>query len=215
MNNLRTNNFGISGLRNYGVHEMNLLLLISFNCRATETPITILTFDELDQHAKIKDFSQFDSSYFEKLIQMTWIDRTTTSRYCYPLINKIEVNLKKKNVHFFINPLLLNDVIEISDDFSSTDIEFFLSIKSSYAKVAYILTKKMDNSKNYTISMQEFKNLLSIPIKYKMSDIDKKVFSPISDHLSLYYHSVQIEKINERRGNIIGSLKFNFRREVA
>ena len=215
MNNLRTNNFGISGLRNYSINEMNLLLLISFSCKCTGTPIATLTFDELDQHAKIKDFSRFNSSYFEKLIQMTWIDETTSSIYCYPLINKIEVNLEKKKVNFFISLLLLNDIIEISDHFSSCDVDFFLALKSGYAKIAYILTKKMDGSKNYTISMQEFKKLLSIPIKYKMSDIDKKVFSQISDQLSLYYPSFQIEKINEKNRNAVGSLKFKFRRDVA
>lgn len=215
LNNLSINNFGISGLRKYGVNEMNLLLLISFRCRSTRKPIATLTFNELEQHVKIKNFSQFTSSYFEKLIQMTWTKEKDLSIYCYLLFNKFEINLEQETVAFYINTEIEAEIIEISDSFSLYDLEFFLNIKSSYAKVAYILTKKMDRLDNYTISMQDFKMLLNIPSKYRMSDIDKKVFSPILENLSIYYPEFQIEKISGKKKNSVGLLKFNFIEEAA
>lgn len=215
MNNLNTDNFGINGLRKYGVNEMNLLLLISFNCRKSGEPIATLTFTELEHHTKIKNLSQFNSSYFEKFMQMTWTKEKETIISCYLLFNKFEIDLKQETVTFYLNSEILSDIIQISDYFSPYDLEFFLTIKSSYAKVAYILTKKMNGLHNYTVSMEDFKTLLNIPNKYRMSDIDKKVFSPIAENLNTYYPEFQIEKINSENKNSVGILKFNFNEQAA
>lgn len=72
---------------------MNLLLLIIFKCRSSKEPIVILTFNELEEHAKIKNFSQFKSSYFEKLMQITWIKKGDESTFYYILLNKLEIDL--------------------------------------------------------------------------------------------------------------------------
>lgn len=215
LNNLSTNIFGINGLRKYGIKEMNLLLLISFRCKSTQESVINLTFSELEHYTKITNFSQFEFTFLEKFIKTTWTKEKKTSVYCYLLFSKVEINLEQQIISFYVNPEVLDSFINISEYFTSDDLEPFISMTSSYTKVAYILTKKMKGMENYTISMKEFKSLLEVPIKYKMSDIDKKVFSPILEQLDKYYPRLKIEKINGGKGNSVAELKFHFIEEAA
>ena len=73
----------------------------------------------------------------------------------------------------------------------------------------------MEGMKNNTITMKELKSLLEVPTKYQMSDIDKKVFSPILEQLDKHYPKLKIQKINGNKGNSVAALKFNFIEEAA
>ena len=215
LKNLSTNIFGINGLRKYGINEMNLLLLISFKCKSTQESVINLTFSEFEHYTKIINFSQFDSTFLEKFIKTTWTEEKNTAVCCHLLFSKVEINLEQQIISFYVNPEILDSIINISEYFTSDDLESFITLTSSYTKVAYILTKKMEGMENYTISMKEFKSLLEVPIKYKMSDIDKKVFSPILEQLDKHYPRLKIEKINGNKGNSVAELKFHFIAEAA
>ena len=142
LNNLSSNIFGIYGLRKYGINEMNLLLLISFKCKNTQEPVVNLTFSEFEHYTKIINFSQFDSTFLEKFIKTTWTEEKNTAVCCHLLLNKIEINLEQQIISFYVNPEILGSIINISEYFTSDDLEYFITLTSSYAKVTYILIKK-------------------------------------------------------------------------
>lgn len=197
-------------VRRFSVKEMNLIFLICFKIKNEKTNIVTFSFEKLKKYTKLKNISTELDDYLKKIMQITYLkEKNSISKY-YILFTMYEVDEKEKCVTFFVNPEILDDLRQISNDFSQADLQFFLNIPSSYAKTTYLLTKEMENSKKYTISMESFKKLLDIPKSYKMSDIDKKVFYPIKKDLKGYFDLFDIEKIKHKKDNKIEYLKLNF-----
>ncbi len=53
-----------------------------------------------------------------------------------------------------------------------------LNIKTKYGKRLYTLLGQFKHSKKYICKMSKFREIMEIPIGYKMSEIDKNVFAP-------------------------------------
>lgn len=197
-------------VRRFSVKEMNLIFLICFKIKNEKTNTVTFSFDELKKYTKLKNISTELDDYLKKIMQITYLkEKNSISKY-YILFTMYEVDEKEKSVTFFVNSEILDDLRQISNDFNQADLQFFLDIPSSYAKTTYLLTKEMENSKKFTISMESFKKLLDIPKSYKMSDIDKKVFYPIKKDLEGYFDLFDIEKIKYKKDNKIEYLKLNF-----
>ncbi|MHC5228518.1 replication initiation protein [Enterococcus sp. LJL99] len=197
-------------VRRFSVKEMNLIFLICFKVKNEKTNTVTFCFDELKKYTKLKNISIELDDYLKKIMQITYLkEKNSVSKY-YILFTMYEVDEKGESVTFFVNPEILDDLRQISNDFDQADLQFFLNIPSSYAKTTYLLTKEMENSKKFTISMESFKKLLDIPKSYKMSDIDKKVFYPIKKDLEGYFDLFDIEKIKYKKDNKIEYLKLNF-----
>ena len=56
--------------------------------------------------------------------------------------------------------------------------------------------------------MNDFREKLDIPVKYKMCNIDTKVIKPILLELQFYFRNLKLEKI--KKGKNINRLKFTF-----
>ena len=201
---------GIVEVRRFSVKEMNLIFLICYKIKNENTNKAIFNFEELEKYTKIKNISTEINDYFKKIMQITYLKEKNSILKYHILFTRYEVNEKKQKVVFCVNPEILEDLKQITNDFNYADLQFFLSIPSSYAKTTYLLSKEMEKSNIYTISMQSFKKLLDIPKSYKMSDIDKKVFYPIKKDLEDYFNSFTIEKIKNEKDNRIEYLKLNF-----
>ena len=215
LDNLVINNTDANGIRRYDVNEMNLLFLISFKINHEKTNNIVFAFSELEQHTNFKNLKLNNEDYFKKIRQITWDEHIQGTHKYHLLLNSYEVNNQKETVTFFINPIILDSIAKISAGLEQTDLNFFLDIASSYAKSAYLLTNLMVDSKKYIINFEDFRTLLNIPKKYKMSDIDKKVFFHIEKNLALHFSSFDIEKINAKKKNKVEYLKFNFDKKAA
>lgn len=58
--------------------------------------------------------------------------------------------------------------------------------------------------------VKDFRELLDIPVSYRMRDIDTRVFKPIEKELSQFFEPFQIKKIKAKKGNKIERLEFYF-----
>ncbi|WP_418964283.1 hypothetical protein [Cetobacterium sp.] len=70
------------------------------------------------------------------------------------------------------------------------------------------LLKQWESKKERTFKIDEFRELLAIPPKYRMSIIDIKVLTPIMEELPQYFFNLKLEKI--KTGRSITSLKFSW-----
>lgn len=59
--------------------------------------------------------------------------------------------------------------------------------------------------------VEDFREILSIPNSYQMSDIDKQVLKPIKNELSEFFDPLKIKKIKARKGNRIAMIEFRFK----
>ena len=74
----------------------------------------------------------------------------------------------------------------------------------------YRLLKQFKSTGFFVIAVDEFRETLDIPASYRMSEIDKKVFTPIKKELSPLYERFEIEKV-KKKGNKIIQIKFHFK----
>lgn len=100
---------------------------------------------------------------------------------------------------------LLNNLI---GNFTKFELEQFVNLKSSYSKNMFKLLKQWESKKERTFKIDEFRELLAIPLKYRMSIIDIKVLTPIMEELPQYFFNLKLEKI--KTGRSITSLKFSW-----
>ena len=100
---------------------------------------------------------------------------------------------------------LLNNLI---GNFTKFELEQFVNLKSSYSKNMFKLLKQWESKKERTFKINEFRELLAIPPKYRMSIIDIKVLTPIMEELPKYFFNLKLEKI--KTGRSITSLKFSW-----
>ncbi len=87
----------------------------------------------------------------------------------------------------------------------------FTGIRSSYAKTMYRLLKQYRSTGFYKVKIEDFREILSIPNSYQMSDIDKQVLKPIKNELSKFFDPLKIKKIKARKGNRIAMIEFRFK----
>lgn len=207
-------NVGNVEVRRFGVKEMNLIFLICYKIKNEKTNKVTFCFDELKKYTKIKNVSFEFDEYFKKIIQIMYLKKENSVFKYYTLFTIYEMNESEQNVTLFVNSEIVDDLGQISNDFDQTELQFFLNIPSSYAKTTYLLIKEMEISEKFIISIATFKKLLNIPKSYKMSDIDKKVFSPIKKDLEAYFDEFNIEKIKCKKDNRIEYLKLNFSKKT-
>lgn len=100
---------------------------------------------------------------------------------------------------------LLNNLI---GNFTKFELEQFVNLKSSYSKNMFKLLKQWESKKERTFKIDEFRELLAIPPKYRMSIIDIKVLTPIMEELPQYFFNLKLEKI--KTGRSITNLKFSW-----
>ena len=91
------------------------------------------------------------------------------------------------NEDFFF---LLN---QLTSNFTRFELKEFVTLKSSYTKEFYRRIKQFRKTGFWKCSIEEFRNLLDIPQKYRIIDIDKYVLKPIMKELGEEYN-LKIEK---------------------
>lgn len=84
----------------------------------------------------------------------------------------------------------------------------FVSLRSSYSKNIFKLLKQWESKKEKLFSIEEFRNLLNVPSKYRMSEIDKFILKPMNTELPQYFPNLKLEKI--KTGKKVTSLKFTW-----
>lgn len=91
---------------------------------------------------------------------------------------------------------LLNNLVE---QYTQFELREFVSLKSIYSRHLFRLLKQFSSTKWVKFEINEFKELLGIPLKYRMSDIDKSIFSIVLNELSVYFYKLKLEKIKDGR----------------
>ena len=112
-------------------------------------------------------------------------------------IVKIEVN---KNYRYLLNkvtaPFTIQNVIE------------YTKLNSSYSQLLYSFLKEWEKIKIKEFKIEEFREILGIPKGYRLSEIDKRVLTPIMTELPQYFFNLKLEKI--KTGKKVTSLKFTW-----
>ena len=212
------NQFNQVALRNFSSQELDLLISISSKVREKGTEIIEFSFFELKKYINLKskhsnvEFMKNIINVNRKLLALnfTFINGNVIEQFT--LFNKFKVDGDTQILYVSVNEEFFFLLNQLTSNFTRFELKEFVTLKSSYAKEFYRRMKQFRSTGFWKCNIEEFRNLLDIPEKYRIIDIDKYVLKPVVKELGEKYN-LQIEKkygFNGGRGRsrVIG---FEFR----
>ena len=212
------NQFNQVALRNFSSQELDLLISISSKVREKGTEIIEFSFFELKKYINLKskhsnvEFMKNIINVNRKLLALnfTFINGNVIEQFT--LFNKFKVDGDTQILYVSVNEEFFFLLNQLTSNFTRFELKEFVTLKSSYAKEFYRRMKQFRSTGFWKCNIEEFRNLLDIPEKYRIVDIDKYVLKPVIKELGEKYN-LQIEKkygFNGGRGRsrVIG---FEFR----
>ena len=207
------NHFNSISLKNFNSIEINLLMAICSQIRDKGIDEITLNFSELKNMVKykhrgsvrfIKDLEQI----YKKLIALSIRIETKEVIDNFVLFTRYRIVKEEQTVTIKVNEefkYLLNNLVK---KFTQFELEEFIHLKSNYSKEIYRRLKQFKSTGFWKIKINDFKELLNIPEKYRMSDIDKYVLKISKNELKNYFKDFEIIKI--KKGRKIEYLEFKF-----
>lgn len=207
------NNFNSVALKNFNGVEIDLLMAICSKLKNEDINEIKLEFSDLrrminSKHRGELRFIQNLEQMYKKLLNLSIRIETEDKITNFILFTKYEILKKQKIIIIKINEefkFLLNKLI---NNFTRFELNEFISLKSNYSKEIYRRLKQFKHTGIWKIKMNNFRELLNIPEKYRMSEIDKKVLKISIEELNKYFNNFKIIKI--KKGRKIEFLEFKF-----
>ena len=207
------NNFNSVALKNFNGVDIDLLMAICSKLKNEDINEIKLEFSDLRRMVNSKHrgelrFIQNLEQMYKKLLNLNIRIETEDKITNFILFTKYEILKKQKIIIIKINEefkFLLNKLI---NNFTRFELNEFISLKSNYSKEIYRRLKQFKNTGIWKIKMNNFRELLNIPEKYRMSEIDKKVLKISMEELNKYFNNFKIIKI--KKGRKIEFLEFKF-----
>lgn len=126
----------------------------------------------------------------------------------FNLFGDITTKPKDRVIEIKIDDRFRNLINNLIGNFTKFDLKDLISLNSTYSKTLFRLLKQWESKKEREFPMDEFRELLAIPPKYRISEIDKFVLTPIMTELPRYFFKLKLEKI--KTGRRVTSLKFTW-----
>ena len=210
------NNFNSVALKNFSGVEINLLMAICSKLKNKDIKEIKLEFSDLRKmvnfgHKGELRFIQNLEQLYKKLLNLSIRIETDDRIINFVLFTKYEILKKEKVIVIKINEefkFLLNNLI---NSFTRFELNEFISLKSNYSKEIYRRLKQFKNTGIWKVKIDTFRELLNIPPKYRMSEIDKKVLKIATEELSEFFEDFKILKV--KKGKKIDLLEFRFTSE--
>lgn len=194
--------------------ELDLFFSICFKIRDTGTREIVLQFDELKKLSNyssrnLERFIKDLSTTYDKMLSLNITIRHSKLSFTkFNLFSQYTVNGEDKTITIQVHDKFEYILNKIMGTYTKFDLLEFISLKSAYSKNIFKLLKQWETKKEKTFEIEEFRELLAIPIKYQMCNIDTKVLKPIMEELPQYFFNLKLEKI--KTGKKVTSLKFTW-----
>lgn len=198
--------------------ELDLFFSICFKIRDTGTKEIILQFDELKKLSNyssrnLERFIKDLSTTYDKMLSLNITIRHSKLSFTkFNLFSQYTVNGEDKTITIQVHDKFEYILNKIMGTYTKFDLLEFISLKSAYSKNIFKLLKQWDTKKEKTFEIEKFRELLAIPEKYQMCNIDTKVLKPIMEELPQYFPNLKLEKI--KTGKKVTSLKFTWSGKV-
>lgn len=173
--------------------ELDLFFSICFKAKELGTDKIKIDFSELK---KLSDYTNrnldrfikdLDNTYTKMLSLNITIKLSELSFTKFNLFNEYTVNVEERTITIQINEKFKHLLNNLLNNYTKFDLIDFVSLKSIYSKNIFKILKQWENKKEKEFSMVEFKELLSVPKSYKLSDIDKNVLAPLRKDLPEFF----------------------------
>lgn len=176
----------LSKMKNKGTEEVNfdkkmLVELVNYNRK------------EIDRFYRVFE------NLGHKVSQIYYFEKSSHSMRFMPLFNEFRVDWSEdysdvsltvsasSNFEYILN--------KFDAEFTQYELAEFTLIRSTYAKTMYRLLKQWRTVGRKEFSMDDFRQLLDVPKSYGVSDIDKRVITPIEKELPDFFNKLKVKKV--------------------
>ena len=216
------NDFNNQALRKFTSEELNLLMTIFHKLRDQSINILEYSFYDLkrlinlEKNMTTREFANTIMNVNKKLLALNYTYRVKNIIIQMAIFKTFRIDLDNQKLIISLNEdfrFLLND---FNREWTRFELEEFVTLKSSYTKEFYRRMKQFKKTGFWKCSIEEFRNLLDIPEKYRITDIDAWVLKPIQKELGERYNLEIIKKYGfsggRGRSRVVG-FEFKFSTE--
>ena len=197
--------------------ELDLFFSICFKLKEQETKELVLNFSELKElsHYENRNLERFVKdlkSTYDKMLALNFTIGCSSNFTKFVLFTKYNINSSLRIVSIKVNEEFRYILNELTGNYTKFELMDFVTLKSGYSKNVFKLLKQWEQVGKYEITIEEFRRILDIPIKYRMSEIDKKVLTPVMDELPQHFLNLNLKKI--KNGRNISKLLFTWAKGI-
>lgn len=204
-------------LKNFTANELNFLMAICSKMKNQETNEVIFDFSTLKELIKWdnnnnKLFIESLRNTNKKLLSLNFEMPNEEAEYGgftqFVLFPTFDVLPKSKQLKVAVNSKFSYLLNGLSSNFTRFELENFTILQSKYSKILYKELMKFKSTGYAIFKIEEFKKKLDIPISYRMTDINKKVFTPAKKEFTKVFQKFDFDKI--KKGREITHIEFRF-----
>lgn len=209
------NEMNLVPLRKFTSTEIDIFFSLCNKLKEQDIKEVSISFEELRHlsnyyHRSQKRFVKDLEHVYDKLLSLTYTERSGLSFKKFVLFTGYEVNVDTQELIVSINPKLKHVLNEITKDFTKFELKEMTHLKSTYSKNMFRLLKQYKHTGYFKIQINDFRERLDIPSSYRMTHINQKVLTPIINELNFIFKNLHINKIKAKKGRKIEWIEFTF-----
>lgn len=194
--------------------EIDILFTLMLKSKESTEKEIIVSFGEFNRlidgeqnKARIKEYILETSKKLKKIDQV--LELPDGRIRIFSLFDFIEIDPNKKIVTFSVNKdfkYLLNNLV---GNFTLFELKELVQLKGYYPKRIFTLLKQWESTRKLIIGIEEFRNNLGIPKKYRMSDIRKDIIKPCLEELKSNFYKLEV--LERKVGRQVETLEFTWK----
>ena len=203
--------------RNFTASELNFLMAICTKVRDKKENEVIFTFEELKKISKwvktdnksfIKSLQSTNKKLMSLVFEMPNEEAEAGGVTQFVLFPTFDIFPTTKILKVAVNTKFAYLLNNLSNNFNQYELEEFASLKSVYSKLLYKELMLFKDTGYRIFKIEDFRKKLDIPEKYRMTNINQKVLTPIKEDFKNIFQKFEIIKI--KNGREITQIRFNF-----
>lgn len=205
------NNVSLTALKE---KELDILMSVCYKLRDEGTKEVQLSFAELKElsqyHSKNLDrFVKDVEGVFNKFLKLRFRYEDEKRIVNFVLFTRTEILKDERYVSIRVNEEFKYILNELTGNFTKFELSQFVKLNSHYSKNLFRLLKQFSSTGWREFLLSDFRNLLDIPEKYRISEIDKYVLNEKNiKELSESFTNLKI--IKKYNGRLVHKIKFEW-----
>lgn len=209
------NDFTNTRLSNLTAKELDLLMAICVKVKNQQDNVISIKFDELQRLSNYKQYNLNDlrkdlTKMHQNLIKMFIVtykdnDGAEVTESLFRQFRKYDNYLKVQ-----ISDKLLYLLNDLTSNFTTFELQEFVSLQSKYSKRLYKLLKQYKSTGQYAVSKNMLYEQLNVPQNYRMCDFKIRVLNPALEECKIYFKNLSVSVEKGGRGSAVQGFVFNF-----
>lgn len=208
------NDFNNVSLKALKEKELDILMSVCYKLRDEGTKEVQLSFSELKElsqyHNKnLERFIKDVEGVFNKFLKLRFRYEDDKKIVNFVLFTRSEIQKDDRYVSIKVNEEYKYILNELTGNYTKFELNQFVKLNSQYSKNLFRLLKQFSSTGWREFLLSDFRDLLDIPEKYRISEIDKYVLNEkIIGELNENFKNLKVIKL--KNGRLVYKIRFEW-----